>query len=107
MNIERIAAFSIDGAGGNPAGIALCAALPEPGEMARIAAEVGFSETAFAAPGAAAAVLSGWLRDSGRLTGEITIRQGEDMGAPSRLHAVSAAGEGAPVRVAGATRRLD
>ncbi|WP_246209869.1 PhzF family phenazine biosynthesis protein [Pikeienuella piscinae] len=57
--------------------------------------------------GAAAAALSGWLRDSGRLTGAITIIQAEDMGAPTRLHAVSTAEKGAPVRVSGATRRLD
>ena len=59
------------------------------------------------ATGAAAAAFSGWLRDSGRLTGEITIRQGEDMGMPSLLIANSDATEGAPVRVEGATRRLD
>ncbi|MEL7231338.1 MAG: PhzF family phenazine biosynthesis protein [Pseudomonadota bacterium] len=48
MDIQRIAAFSYDGLGGNPAGVVL---LDEPipeAEMARIAAEVGYSETAFA-----------------------------------------------------------
>ncbi|MEM7004997.1 MAG: PhzF family phenazine biosynthesis protein [Pseudomonadota bacterium] len=48
MDIQRIAAFSHDGQGGNPAGVVL---LDEPipeAEMARIAAEVGYSETAFA-----------------------------------------------------------
>ena len=46
----RLAAFTLDPAGGNPAGVWLGETLPEPGEMARIAADVGFSETAFLAP---------------------------------------------------------
>lgn len=48
--IERIAAFAKEGVGGNPAGVALCNALPEAAEMQRLAAAVGYSETAFAAP---------------------------------------------------------
>jgi len=59
------------------------------------------------ATGAAAAALSGWLRDSGRKTGEITIIQAEDTGSASRLIATSTPEIGAPVRVSGATRRLD
>lgn len=48
MDIQHIAAFSLDGRGGNPAGVVLLeSSLPE-GEMARIAAGVGYSETAFA-----------------------------------------------------------
>ena len=47
MNIQRIAAFSADGEGGNPAGVVLLQEpLPQP-EMESIAAEVGYSETAF------------------------------------------------------------
>jgi PhzF family phenazine biosynthesis protein len=49
-HVLRIAAFSLGDEGGNPAGVALCDALPPPGSMQRIAAEVGFSETAFTAP---------------------------------------------------------
>lgn len=49
MDLLRIAAFADGAAGGNPAGVAIGDALPEPEEMQRIAAEVGFSETAFAA----------------------------------------------------------
>lgn len=59
------------------------------------------------ATGAAAAALSGWLRDSGRKTGEITIIQAEDSGSASRLTAVSTPEKGAPVKVSGATRRLE
>ncbi|MFS8046842.1 PhzF family phenazine biosynthesis protein [Rhizobium sp. BR 314] len=50
MNILRIASFSENGAGGNPAGVLIADVLPEAAEMQRIAAEVGFSETAFACP---------------------------------------------------------
>jgi PhzF family phenazine biosynthesis protein len=46
----RYAAFTLDPAGGNPAGVWLGDQLPEPGEMQRIATEVGYSETAFLAP---------------------------------------------------------
>ncbi|QTP53863.1 PhzF family phenazine biosynthesis isomerase [Billgrantia sulfidoxydans] len=46
----RLAAFTDDPSGGNPAGVWLGEALPDPAEMQRIAAEVGYSETAFIAP---------------------------------------------------------
>ena len=46
----RLAAFTTDPAGGNPAGVWLGGALPDPAEMQRIAGEVGYSETAFLAP---------------------------------------------------------
>lgn len=49
-DILRIAAFSEGASGGNPAGVLIADELPDAGEMQRIAAEVGFSETAFAAP---------------------------------------------------------
>ena len=50
MDVLRIAAFSDGGSGGNPAGVVIGAAHPSGEEMRRIAAEVGFSETAFAMP---------------------------------------------------------
>ena len=49
MDIQRLAAFSDGDRGGNPAGVVVTEALPSPAEMLRIAAEVGYSETAFAA----------------------------------------------------------
>jgi len=55
LEIQKIAAFSDDDAGGNPAGVVIAEALPPESDMRRIAAEVGFSETAFAAP-----LGSGW-----------------------------------------------
>ncbi len=48
--LVRIAAFSDGQQGGNPAGVWLGSRLPAAEEMQRIAAQVGFSETAFAAP---------------------------------------------------------
>lgn len=48
--ILRLAAFSDGEAGGNPAGVVVREALPSEAEMQRIAAEVGYSETVFAAP---------------------------------------------------------
>lgn len=50
MLVQRIAAFSRNGHGGNPAGVVLTHQLPTTAIMQRIAAEVGYSETAFAAP---------------------------------------------------------
>lgn len=50
MNVLRIAAFCDGDGGGNPAGVAIGQQLPSDAEMRRVAAEVGFSETAFAAP---------------------------------------------------------
>jgi PhzF family phenazine biosynthesis protein len=48
--VERIAAFCAGDQGGNPAGVVLAEAMPPEADMQRIAAEVGFSETVFAAP---------------------------------------------------------
>ncbi|EPM69055.1 phenazine biosynthesis family protein [Pseudomonas syringae pv. theae ICMP 3923] len=48
--ILKLAAFSDGDQGGNPAGVWLGASLPDDAVMQQIAADVGFSETAFAAP---------------------------------------------------------
>ena len=48
--LQKLAAFTSTPTGGNPAGVWIGDTLPEPREMQRIAAEVGFSETAFVAP---------------------------------------------------------
>ncbi len=50
MDIQRVAAFTKDGVGGNPAGVVLAKTMPSAHEMQRVAAEIGYSETAFAAP---------------------------------------------------------
>jgi PhzF family phenazine biosynthesis protein len=50
VEVLRYAAFSDDPAGGNPAGVVLDAGHADEAEMQRVAAEVGFSETAFLLP---------------------------------------------------------
>lgn len=50
MELQRIAAFADGQHGGNPAGVVLCEVLPDEATMQAVAAEVGYSETAFAAP---------------------------------------------------------
>jgi len=47
MDVLRLAAFSQNGKGGNPAGVAFYDEMPDEDEMMRIAKEVGYSETAF------------------------------------------------------------
>ena len=47
MNVLKLAAFSYNGRGGNPAGVAFYDAMPSEEEMLRAAKEVGYSETAF------------------------------------------------------------
>jgi predicted PhzF superfamily epimerase YddE/YHI9 len=48
--LSRLAAFTTDPGGGNPAGVWIGPVLPDAGVMQAIAAEVGYSETAFLAP---------------------------------------------------------
>ena len=50
MTVQKIAAFSDGNTGGNPAGVFIAESHPSEAEMRQIAADVGFSETAFAAP---------------------------------------------------------
>jgi PhzF family phenazine biosynthesis protein len=50
MVVHHIAAFTDGSAGGNPAGVVICESLPDAGTMQAMAADVGYSETAFAAP---------------------------------------------------------
>ncbi|WP_028301365.1 PhzF family phenazine biosynthesis protein [Oceanospirillum beijerinckii] len=49
-NLRRLSAFTQTPEGGNPAGVWIGEQLPPAQEMQAIAAEVGFSETAFIAP---------------------------------------------------------
>lgn len=50
MLVERIAAFTADGRGGNPAGVVIAKAMPDATAMQLVAREVGYSETVFAVP---------------------------------------------------------
>jgi len=47
MKIFKLAAFSRNGQGGNPAGVVFSDLMPSDDEMLKIAREVGYSETAF------------------------------------------------------------
>ena len=47
MNVLKLAAFSHNGNGGNPAGVVFNDRMPEAEEMLEVAKEVGYSETAF------------------------------------------------------------
>lgn len=59
------------------------------------------------ATGAAAAALAGYLRDFGwPHGGAIEILQGEDMGAPSSLHAEIGPAQGGSIRVSGTARQM-
>jgi PhzF family phenazine biosynthesis protein len=49
-SLHRLSAFTRSPSGGNPAGVWVGDALPDGATMQRIAAEVGYSETAFVAP---------------------------------------------------------
>jgi len=50
MIVHHIAAFTDGADGGNPAGVVVCDALPDAATMQAMAADIGYSETAFAAP---------------------------------------------------------
>ncbi len=50
MTIDRFSAFTTTSTGGNPAGVWIGDELPDSKTMQQIAADVGFSETAFIAP---------------------------------------------------------
>lgn len=47
MSVLRLAAFSYNGQGGNPAGVAFYDQMPSDEDMLKIAKDVGYSETAF------------------------------------------------------------
>ena len=48
--MQKLAAFTQDPTGGNPAGIVVSPVHPHADEMHRVAADIGYSETAFLAP---------------------------------------------------------
>jgi PhzF family phenazine biosynthesis protein len=50
MDILRLSAFSDEDQGGNPAGVWIGEVLPDDATMQAVAADVGYSETAFAVP---------------------------------------------------------
>jgi PhzF family phenazine biosynthesis protein len=94
--VLRIAAFSDGETGGNPAGVWVGKALPAERQMQRIASDVGYSETVFAAP-----VENGWRVRYFSPEGEVafcghatialgSVLAGIDGGGVFRLHLDSA-----------------
>lgn len=48
--VQRLVAFTAEGRGGNPAGVAILESFPPDSEMQRLATKMGYSETVFAVP---------------------------------------------------------
>ncbi len=80
--LSRLSAFTLDPAGGNPAGVWIGEELPSSDEMQRIAAEVGFSETAFVAPTAGSNRTIRYYSPEGEISfcGHATIATGVKLG---------------------------
>lgn len=83
MSPLKISSFSIAGAGGNPAGVLIAPHLPAPEVMQNIAADLGYSETAFAAPDANGAWRVRYYAPVGEVAfcGHATIALGAALGA--------------------------
>lgn len=83
--VRRLSAFTDDPAGGNPAGVWIGASLPTASEMLAIAAEVGFSETAFLAPDGGGGFTVRYFSPKGEISfcGHATVAAGVVLG---RLH---------------------
>jgi PhzF family phenazine biosynthesis protein len=81
--LHRVAAFTTTPDGGNPAGVWVGDALPPAEEMQRIAAEVGYSETAFVAPARGAARTVRYFSPAAEVSfcGHATIAAGVVLGA--------------------------
>ncbi len=100
--LYRLSAFTTDPAGGNPAGVWIGDAFPEPQQMQRIAAEVGYSETVFVAPGTGATRRARYFSPEAEVPfcGHATIAAGVQLGkldGPGNYRLQTAAGD---VRVA-------
>ena len=84
--LYRVAAFTDTPQGGNPAGVWIGDSLPHPDVMQRIAAEVGYSETAFVAPASGAARSVRYFSPEAEVSfcGHATIGAGAVLGAGDR-----------------------
>ena len=70
-HVLRYAAFTADPQGGNPAGIVLDAAALSDSDMVAVAADVGYSETAFLSPGPDGTQLRSHAVDLGGVRGGV------------------------------------
>jgi PhzF family phenazine biosynthesis protein len=80
--LYRLTAFTTDPAGGNPAGVWIGDTLPAPDDMQRVAAAVGFSETAFVTPSRGATRAVRYFSPEGEVSfcGHATIATGVLLG---------------------------
>ena len=97
-SLYRLSAFTADPSGGNPAGVWIGDALPERREMQQIAAEVGYSETAFLVPGKGARRVVRYYSPEAEVPfcGHATIAAGVQLGrldGPGNYTFETAAGE--------------
>jgi PhzF family phenazine biosynthesis protein len=100
--VQRYAAFTDAGMGGNPAGVVLDAESLSDAEMLAIAADVGYSETAFVLPGDAASIRVRYFSPLAEVAfcGHATVATAvalADRDGPGELDLVTLAG---PIRVA-------
>jgi len=81
--LHRYTAFTTRADGGNPAGVWIGDALPDAVEMQRLAAEVGYSETAFVAPSTGTERTVRYYSPAGEVSfcGHATIATGVILGA--------------------------
>lgn len=81
--VHRLAAFTTTPNGGNPAGVWVGETLPTPETMQRVAADVGFSETAFIAPASGARRTVRYFSPASEVPfcGHATIATGVHLGA--------------------------
>ncbi|MFF4758379.1 PhzF family phenazine biosynthesis protein [Streptomyces sp. NPDC001292] len=124
--VLRYTAFSSAPDGGNPAGVVLDATALDDSDMLAIAADLGYSKSAFLtappegrdpfpvggvvedpATGAAAAAFGAYTRELGLVPEDavLTLHQGEDMGRPGELTVTLRAGD-PRVRVSGTGVRI-
>lgn len=100
FDILRIAAFSEGGEGGNPAGVVVGPEMPPRDEMQRIAADLGYSETVFAAPSG-----DGWRvryfspRDEVAFCGHATVALGSVLAEREGDGSFALELNGGPIRV--------
>ncbi|MBW4719044.1 PhzF family phenazine biosynthesis protein [Saccharothrix obliqua] len=94
-DVLRYSAFTTDPAGGNPAGVVLDATGLSDGDMLAIAAEVGYSETAFVLPGDGGAYRVRYFSPLVEVPfcGHATVATAVALGKPGTLAFSTAAGE--------------
>lgn len=101
--LHRLSAFAETPSGGNPAGVWVGDTLPDPADMQQIAADVGFSETAFVAPAEGSHRTVRYFSPEAEVTfcGHATIATGAVLGShgPETVYKLSTAIGEVPISV--------